>query len=79
MERKYLRQLRKNKNLTQQELAEKIGISTIYVRKLEKCAVNPGRETMIKYEKYFSVSMKELFPDLFFDNSDKKFINKNLA
>lgn len=74
MERKLLKQLRVKQNLTQHELAIKLGISTIYVRKLEKGVVNPGRETMINYEKYFKRSMKDLFPDLFFDNNDKKFI-----
>jgi len=78
MEREYLRYLRENRNITQKELAEKIGISAIYVRKLEKGTANPGRETMIKYEKFFIVSMKELFPDLFFDINDKKLISKYL-
>lgn len=74
MERKLLRQLREKQKLTQQKLGEELGISTIYVRKLEKGVANPGRETMIKYENYFRKSMKELFPDLFFNNNDKKFI-----
>ncbi|GAE32410.1 helix-turn-helix domain-containing protein [Halalkalibacter hemicellulosilyticus] len=75
MERKEILQLRKEKNLTQQQLAEKLGISTIYVRKLEKGVVNPGRETLVKYENFFGVDMKSLFPDLFFSNYDKKLIN----
>ncbi|WP_408010229.1 helix-turn-helix domain-containing protein [Pseudalkalibacillus sp. A8] len=66
MERKHLIELRKNQNLTQKELANRIGISTIYVRKLEKGVVNPGLKTMIKYENYFQKNMKYLFPDLFF-------------
>ncbi len=74
MERKLLKHLRETQGLTQQELAERLGISTIYVRKLEKGVANPGRETMINYEKYFSKSMKELFPDLFFSTDDKKLI-----
>ncbi|WP_221567145.1 helix-turn-helix domain-containing protein [Alkalihalobacillus sp. TS-13] len=66
MERKHLIELRRKQNLTQKELADRIGISTIYVRKLEKGVVNPGLQTMIKYEKYFQKNMKYLFPDLFF-------------
>ncbi|AMX01124.1 hypothetical protein ATY39_14100 [Rummeliibacillus stabekisii] len=74
-----LKQLRKDKNLTQQELAEEIGISSIYVRKIEKGAVKPGRETLILYENYFGISMRELFPDIFFIINDKKCINEQRA
>lgn len=66
--------LRKKHKLTQQELAKKLGISTVYVRKLEKGVVNPGRETLVKYEQFFETDMKVLFPDLFFNSNDKKFI-----
>lgn len=74
MERTMLLQLRKRHNLTQQELAENLGISTVYVRKLEKGVVNPGRETLVKYESFFEKDMKKLFPDLFFNINDKKLI-----
>lgn len=80
MERKLLKQLRLKQNLTQQELAKKLDISTVYVRKLEKGVANPGRETMLKYESFFEVDMRKLFPDLFFDSDDKKFIkNKEVS
>lgn len=79
MERELLKKLRNKHKLTQQELARKLGISTIYVRKLEKCDANPGRETMIKYENYFQVDMRKLFPDLFFDINDKKCIKTKQA
>lgn len=75
MQRVLLLQLRKKHNFTQQELANELGISTVYVRKLEKGVVNPGRETLIKYESFFKVDMKKLFPDLFFNINDKKLIN----
>lgn len=75
MERKTLLQLRMKFKLTQQQLADKLGISTVYVRKLEKGVVNPGRETLVKYEKFFNKDMKQLFPDLFLSNYDKKIIN----
>lgn len=77
MNRNLLLQLRQKHNLTQQELAEKLGISTVYVRKLEKGAANPGRKTLVKYEVFFERDMKELFPDLFFSNVDKKLIKSN--
>lgn len=74
MERTLLLQLRKKYKLTQQQLAEKLGISTVYVRKLEKGVADPGRKTMLKYERFFQVNMRELFPDLFFSFDDKKLI-----
>lgn len=80
MERKLLKQLRLKQNLTQQELAKNLDISTVYVRKLEKGVANPGRETMLKYENFFEVDMRKLFPDLFFEYDDKKFIkNKEVS
>ncbi|WP_246202669.1 helix-turn-helix domain-containing protein [Virgibacillus doumboii] len=74
MERKTLLQLRKEQSLTQQQLAERLGISTVYVRKLEKGVVNPGRETLVKYENFFNKDMKALFPDIFLSKNDKKLI-----
>lgn len=75
MERQVLKELREKRNLTQQELGAELGISTVYVRKLEKGVVDPGINTMIKYESYFKKDMKKMFPDIFFNNVDKKFIN----
>ncbi|MGJ9460324.1 helix-turn-helix transcriptional regulator [Oceanobacillus sp. CF4.6] len=74
MKRELLLQLRNKRRLTQQQLAEELDISTVYVRKLEKGVVNPGRETMLKYERFFEKDMRKLFPDLFFSINDKKLI-----
>lgn len=74
MERKLLRKLRNEAGLTQQELAKELGISTVYVRKIEKGDANAGLPTMIKYENFFGISMRELFPDIFFEAGDKNFI-----
>lgn len=79
MDRTELLRLRHKHELTQQELAEKLGISTVYVRKLEKGVVSPGRETLVKYERFFEVDMKELFPDIFFDPYDKKVIKNEFS
>lgn len=76
MERKYLKQLRTELNMTQQELASELGISAIYVRKIEKGVVKPGRNTLVMYEKFFNKSMKVMFPDIFFETDDTKFIKK---
>ncbi|WP_077706031.1 helix-turn-helix transcriptional regulator [Virgibacillus dokdonensis] len=66
MERKAFTQLRKKHQLTQQELAKELGISTIYVRKIEKGDADPGRDTMVKYELFFNEDIKKLFPDIFY-------------
>lgn len=65
---------RNKRNKTQAEIASDLGISEVYVRKLESGSVKPGRDTMFKFENYFKVSAKKLFPDIFFDIDDKKFI-----
>ncbi|WP_246231539.1 helix-turn-helix domain-containing protein [Sporosarcina jiandibaonis] len=76
MERKLVKQLRLKHNLTQQQLAEKLDLSTVYVRKIEKGVVNAGLPTMIKYENLFGVNMRTLFPDIFFEANDNEFIKK---
>lgn len=74
MERELLKDLRISNKLTQQELAVSLGISTVYVRKIEKGDANAGLPTMIKYEKFFGVSMRKLFPDIFFEARDNNVI-----
>ena len=68
-----LRNERKKMKFTQKELAEKIGISTIYVRKIESGYI-PRPDIMVKYQEVFNISVKELFPDYFSAFNDKKFI-----
>lgn len=77
MERILLKELRLKHKLTQEELAQKLDISTVYVRKIEKGNVNAGLPTMMKYENFFGISMRQLFPDIFFEINDKEFIKKD--
>jgi putative transcriptional regulator len=77
--RKKLIELRTTKKLTQKELAEILNISEVYVRKIEKSERNPGRETMLKYEKFFGVRDRDLFPDLFRVSNDTLCIKTNSA
>lgn len=55
--------VRKDKN--QIEAAAELGISANYLRKLELGIDSPGRDTMICMSKYYDVSERVLFPDLF--------------
>jgi putative transcriptional regulator len=74
MKRQRLREERIKKKLNQQQAAEQIGISAVYVRKLESGVVKPGRDTMLKIESFYGVSAKKLFPDIFLSFNDKKLI-----
>jgi len=69
---------RQKNDWTQKQVAEKLQISEVYVRKIEKGERNPGRETMLKFERLFSISDRLLFPDLFFANNDTDCIIKNV-
>lgn len=75
--RERLVQERLKKNWTQKQVAIKLKLSEVYVRKIEKGDRNPGRETMLKFEQLFSVSDRILFPDLFFIRDDTKCIKND--
>lgn len=74
MRRERLIKERMKRKLTQAELAAKLGISEVYVRKIEASSVKPGRDTMLKFEQFYGFGIKTLFPDIFFSTNDKKFI-----
>jgi putative transcriptional regulator len=65
---------RQKRKLTQKQVAQIIGISEVYVRKIEKGEKNPGRETMLKFGKLYDLNERELFPDLFHVSVDTKCI-----
>ncbi|WP_439022671.1 helix-turn-helix domain-containing protein [Bacillus thuringiensis] len=56
---------RKKRGLTQKEVARVLNLSEVYVRKLEKGDSEPGRKTLLKFEKIYGVRDRELFPDIF--------------
>ncbi|TQR29438.1 XRE family transcriptional regulator [Brevibacillus brevis] len=59
---------RVRKDKTQIEAAAEIGISVNYLRKLELGIESPGLETMLCIAKYYGVSERILFPDIFFNH-----------
>lgn len=63
--RHILVQERKKREFTRKQVAEILGISEIFVRKIEEGSRNPGRETMLKFEKLYEKPAEELFPELF--------------
>lgn len=72
MKRERIIQERVKRKLKRFELAEALGISEIYVRKIESGTVKPGRDTILKFESFYKVGQKTLFPDIFLITNDKK-------
>jgi len=61
-----LKELRKNQKLTQEELANLIGISRQAINAIEKEKFDPSLPTAFKMSKLFKTSIEELF---FFEES----------
>ena len=56
-----VRELRKNQKLTQEELAELIGISRQAINAIEKEKFDPSLPTAFKMAELFKTSIEELF------------------
>jgi transcriptional regulator with XRE-family HTH domain len=68
--------LRKNKGLTQEDMAQFLGMSRPGYHRYEKATGEPTIETLIKLADFFSVSIDELVGRKFNEESDslKKFL-----
>lgn len=75
--RERLIQEREKRSKPRALVAEKLGISVIYLRMLERGSANPGRDVMFRFAEYYGLSIKTLFPDLFTPKNDKKIIEKD--
>ena len=60
---KKLIEMRKNRHLTQAELAEKLGMSRSIIAYYEASAKNPTLETLSRMAGFFSISISELIED----------------
>lgn len=58
---KKLKQLRKSEKLTQQELADKLGIGRVNYTRYETGAVRPDYETLILIADFYKISLDEMF------------------
>ncbi len=56
-----LKYLRRQKNLTQAQLAEKVGLSVNYVSQIETGIANPKVKTLFMIAQGLNVEIKELF------------------
>lgn len=57
-----IRQLRKLRELTQEQLGEKAGISYKFIGEVERGTVNPSLDSLIGIARALNVGVKELFP-----------------
>ena len=58
---KKLRELRISEKLTQQQLADELGIGRVNYTRYETNAVRPDFETLIKIADYYDISLDEIF------------------
>lgn len=58
---KKVQKFRKNTNLTQEELSEKIGISRAYMGFIEQGRYSPSLEVLEKIAKVLRIKMSDLF------------------
>ena len=56
-----IKELRRTKNLSQEELAEKTGISSKYLSSIERGKENPTLDTIIKLSGALNIEVMELF------------------
>lgn len=68
VKRELFRTCRKSKG-TQSAVALQLGISTVYLRKIESGVELPGRDLMFRISNHFDKTVEELFPD-YFANSE---------
>lgn len=59
-----IQELRKKNNLTQSELAEKIGLSTNFIGMVERGERNTSVEKIFKLAKAFNISLAQFFETL---------------
>ncbi len=67
-----LKRLRKGRKLSQEALAEKVGISSKYVSSIERGKENPTLDVMIKLAHALRVEMEEIFAISHDESNPKK-------
>lgn len=60
----HIQELRKKNNLTQSELAEKIGLSTNFIGMVERGERNTSVDKIFKLAKAFNISLAQFFETL---------------
>lgn len=73
-----LKHYRVDKDLTQNDLAKKVGIATVTIRKIENGQRNPSNKTARKISLTLGKAMDEIFPDIFLLSDDTKSIKNKM-
>lgn len=76
MKRTKLKKARIKLDLSQRELANKLGIAEVTVRQIENGNTDPGSKLAVKYANFFKMPLEQLFPDIFLLNFDTKSIKQ---
>lgn len=76
MEREIVRKLREQSGMTQNQLAQSLGISAVYVRKIERGDRRPSNTIAERYVKQFGLSADRIFPDVYAGLVDTKRTDK---
>ena len=71
----FILELRKEKNMTQDELAEKVFVSRQAVSKWERCITIPDSSTLVVLSELFDVSINEILSGERINDSNKDTIN----
>lgn len=76
MKRKKMREKRLAKGMTFKEVADKVGLSAVYIRKIENGDRTPSLTSAAKLSNLLGLSVKSLYPDIFLENYDTKCIKE---
>ncbi|MDM8332749.1 helix-turn-helix transcriptional regulator, partial [Limosilactobacillus pontis] len=70
-----IRKLREARNLTPEELAEKLGVSRVAVNRYETGARKANQDTLYDLASIFHVSINDFFPSTTSDNNSQALID----
>ena len=59
---RYLQKVRKSKGITQEQLAEKVGVSTTWIGYIETGRYKPSLKLLYKIARVLEVKVKDLIP-----------------
>lgn len=76
MKRNSLIKERTSRGLTRVQLAEKLGVAEVTVRKIETGKRNPSVNMAKKFAVFYKKDLEELFPDIFLIKYDTKRIKQ---
>lgn len=74
-----IRNFRQSKNITQEEVAEFLGVTTQAISRYELGDRKTDNDVLFKLADYFNVSINDFFPPISFDNATPIKISNNVA